>query len=447
MKTIFITSFHPHVSRNVLATEAFLRIRERRDVRIVLVVPAYKKEYFSERFGAANVIVEGVPLYQASRTRRGLFFKKLGVFLFDSRSARNRKRYDYYLNGNVLRYAASMAFGFLGHAYAFRALVRFFDLHLSPRGFFDPLLARYEPHAVFSADVQNENDVSLMQDARRAHIPVIAMVRSWDNLTLRILRIFPDRLIVGSRVLAEELAGFHGYPASRIAVTGNPHYDRYKTGPTTTRPLFVESFGLDPGKKLIVYAPVSDALIRVNDMDQYIMGMLGKLDASVLIRFPPEKGVRLVNFSKPANMSYDRPGQAFGEDEVGDREIRPEDDETLANELSFADVIITGPTSIALDGMFFDKPVIMADVYPTERNFWEKVWRYTDDHIRKIIATGGVVYADTTEKLLAGIDDALQHPSRQASGRARARALWFSHADGHAGERVAQELVSVLGLS
>lgn len=447
MRTIFITSFHPHISRNVLATSAFSLLKARGDVKIVLVVPAYKTQYFSERFGGVNVAVEGVQLYRASRTTRGLFFKKLAIFLFDSESARNRKRYDYYLQRKMFRYVASLALGVIGRSASVRGIARALDLWLSPKGFFDPLLDRHRPDAVFSTDVQNENDVSLMQDARRRGIPVIAMVRSWDNLTLRFLRIFPDRLIVGSQALARELGEYHGYPAERIAVTGNPHTDRYTKNPGMARVMFFDFFGLDPAKKLILYAPVSDALIRVNDMDQYIMEILGRLDANILVRFPPEKGVRLENFTKPDHMSYDVPGQAFGRGEVGDREIRPEDDENLANELFYADIVVTGPTSIALDAMLFDKPAIMADIYPTPRHFFEGVWRYRDDHIRKLVATGGVIYADTKEKLLDAIERALANPAREDAkkGRAAARALWFSHADGRAGERVARKLISFLG--
>ena len=446
MQTIFITSFHPHISRNVLATSAFSLLKARSDIKIVLVVPAYKAEYFRERFGGANVLVEGVALYRASRTLRGLFFKKLAIFLFDSESARNRKRYDYYLTGKVFRYSAAMILGALGHSALTRRAARALDLRLSPKGLFDELLARLRPDAVFSTDVQNENDVSLMQDARRRGIRVIAMARSWDNLTLRFLRVFPDRLIVGSEVLARELKEFHGYPSSRLAVTGNPHYDRYRQGPDMDRAAFPASFGLDPAKKLILYAPVSDALIRINDMDQYIMGILAGLSVNIMVRFPPEKGVRLENFAKPSHMAYDRPGQAFKENEVGDREIRPEDDAMLMRELSYADVVVTGPTSIALDAMFFDKPAIMADIYPTPRHFFEGVWRYRDNHIKKLAACGGVTYADTKEKLLDAIAAYLKNPASGSRGRAAARALWFSHADGRAGERLAHELISFLGL-
>jgi hypothetical protein len=96
--------------------------------------------------------------------------------------------------------------------------------------------------------------------------------------------------------------------------------------------------------------------------------------------------------------------------------------------------------------MYFDKPDIAVDFYPTPRGFWETVWRYTDDHIRKIIATGGVRHVKSPEELAAALAEYLKDPARDAAGRVAARALWFSHAEGHAGERIASELAACMDL-
>lgn len=443
MKTLFITSFHPMISRNILAS-GVLDILKKENIRIVLIVPDYKKEYFEKTFRGGNLIVEGVPLYQASKKKVGLFFKKLGVFLFDTKSARLRKRYDYYCSRKITPFAVSMILGFIGHSLLLRRFVRILDLTFSPKGFFRPLLIKYQPSLVFTTDVQNENDVSLMQDANNLGIKTVSMVRSWDNLSLRFLRVFPDKLLVGSAELLEEAIDLHGYPKEKITLIGNPHYDKYISGPTKSREDFFAMFGLPLDKKCILYAPVSDALIRVNDIDAYVMRLLGALPVSVLVRFPPEKKVTLLDFSKPANMFYDKPGVSFKESTQGDREIRPEDDENLRNALYHADIVITGPTSICLDAALVDKPVIAVNFYPKEKHFFETVWRYSDNHIQKMLATGGVFYADSKEKFSAAISEYLKNPSKDKEGRAQVRSLWFSHADGKAAARLAAELLSLV---
>ncbi len=446
MKTIFIASFHPHISRNILATDALRILKARKDLRIVVVAPDYKAEYFREKFGGGNVVIEGIKPYQASATARGLLLKKLAVFFFDTDTAVARKRYEYWCEGKYAYYLVSRIAGFVGRWGVVLRAVRAFDYHFSPKGFFARLCDRYQPDLIFSTDVQNENDVSLMQDARERGIPIAGMIRSWDNPTQRAVRMFPDMMLVGSDAVKEEVIYFCGYPDERIKVIGNPHYDRYRVGPSMTREKFFSQFGLDPSRRTILYAPVGDHLLKHNDVDEYVMTILAQTGEQVLVRFPPDEGVRLVNFVKPPQMGYDRPGRAFAQSKFSDREITPEDDQRLIDALFHCAMAITGPTSIPLDAALIDTPSVLVNLYPTPRGFCGAILGFWCSHIKKLISIGGVRYAQSKEELLAAIEDYFRNPGLDAPGRERMRSLWFSHADGHAGERLAGELLSLLGL-
>lgn len=441
-KTIFISSFQAHMSRNILSTDALTILQAREDVQIVILVPDYKRDYFERNFASPNTVIEGAPLYQASKTRAGLFFKRLGIFLFHTKTARAKRKYQYYCEGKYVYYAFGAAFGFLGRSFLVHSVVRALDYWFSPKNFFDDLFMRYAPDLVFATDVQNENDVALMHASRRWRVPLVGMVRSWDNPTQRTLRVFPDRLLVGSETLKEEAARIYRYPEARIGVTGNPHYDRYLKGPQESRKEFFRSFGLDPDKRLILYAPFGDMLIRHNDVDEYVMEILAGLGTQVLVRFPPDEKVHLPHFSKPSQMAYDIPGVGFKKNEFGDREISREDDQRLIDSLVYADVVISGPTSIPLDAALLDKPAIMAHLYPSPRGFCGSVYNFWFAHIEKFLATDGVAYATSKEELIGAITHFLENPEWHGRGRARIRAMWFSHADGHAGERLAEELLS-----
>jgi len=270
------------------------------------------------------------------------------------------------------------------------------------------------------------------------------MVRSWDNPTQRIIRVLPDKLLVGSKTLKEEVVRLYHYPEKKIAITGNPHYDRYLNGPSVSKEQFFTQFGFNPERRMILYAPLGDYLVRDNDVDQYIMEILGKLDAQILIRFPPDESVRLNNFVKPANMAYDQPGVAFKQNQYGDREISLTDDQRLIDELYYCDLAITGPTSICLDAALLDKPVIAVHFYPSARTFCQSVFNYWYSHIEKLLATGGVHYARSEEDFLKAIEEYLKNPKKDKEGRAKIRSLWFSHADGRASERLAKEILSFL---
>lgn len=441
MKTIFITSFHAHISRNILGTDVLSLLKADKNLRTVILAPDYKIDYFRTHFGAENILIEGIPLYQASKSWNGLLFKRLSFFLFDSQTRRLKKRYKYYHDRKLFYFVVSMTLGYLSHFSRLCNLARFFDLKFSSKDFFFPLIEKYQPSLVFGTDIQNENDVALLQAARFRKIPTIGMFRSWDNPTQSLLRIFPDKLLVGSDEVKRETIKLQHYPEEKIVVTGNPHYDRYLKGPSKTKKDFFAEFNLNPNRRLILYAPVGDKSVYYNDLDQFIMEILGTIDAQILVRFPPVETLTLKNFRKPDNMVFDRPGFAFTNEKYADREIRTADDERLINSICFSDLVVSGSASICLDAVFLDKPVISVNISPTERHFFRTLYGYQFDHIQKLLGTGGVRSATSREELLKAIGEYFHDPQLDAAGRAEIRSLWFSHADGDASGRLAREIL------
>jgi SAM-dependent methyltransferase len=46
MNTLFVTSFHPHISRNILGTEVLENFKKTANLQVVILTPFYKKDYF-----------------------------------------------------------------------------------------------------------------------------------------------------------------------------------------------------------------------------------------------------------------------------------------------------------------------------------------------------------------------------------------------------------------
>src|SRR3972149_6770340 len=59
--TVFITCFYNLVVRNILETGLFQKLRGRSDLKVILLVPEKKGDFFRKEFGGANVTVEEVP--------------------------------------------------------------------------------------------------------------------------------------------------------------------------------------------------------------------------------------------------------------------------------------------------------------------------------------------------------------------------------------------------
>lgn len=444
MKTIFITSFHAYISRNILATDFLSAFKSRDDLEIVILVPAYKRDYFIKNFGSRNIKIEGIDTGQASGHKIGLFFKRLGRYLFDNETGRTTRNYKFYRDRKIFNFLFALLMGKLGRSFSLRSCVRFFDYHLSPKGFFLDLLEEYKPALIFSTDVQNENDVSLMHDAKTKNIPVVAMVRSWDNPSKYTLRVFPKWLLVTSETLKEEVTAFYRFPEEKIFVVGFPHYGRYSKAPITKKAEFFAKLGLNPNKRLILFSPAGDDLIKYNDYDQNIMEILSGIDANILVRFPPDSFVKLTNFLKPANMVIDIPGFVFNKSEVHNREISRADDDRLIDSIYYSDIVITGPTSICLDSIFFDRPVIAPDFYPTKRNFYDTLYGYRYYHFLKLLRTGGVRYVKSRDAFLSAIEAYFKNPALDRDKRALVRSMWFSHGDGESGLLMAKKVISFL---
>lgn len=441
--TILISSFHVLISRNIIATGVPKRLA-REGYKVVITVPDYKRAYFEEHFGGEGIVVEGVDANAPTRMRRGRFFKRLAQNMLDTKTVELKQKQRRYFNRRWFSYLlfwlpARLAW----HVPGAIRIVRSVDYALAPSGPFEALLERYHPDLVFATDVQNENDVALLQAARRRGVRAIGMVRSWDNLTNYLLRIVPDILLVGTGLEQEEAVRCHGVPADRIKVVGIPHYDRYRMAPKESREKFLSSLGLDPSKKLVTFAPIGNLYLRNNDTDRYVMDTLAAMPgANVIVRFPPSDEVSHTDdFTPPPHVRLDRPGVEFKDGIARHREVSDDDDRRLMHELYHSDLVISGPSSIAVDAALFGKPVIAIDLYVSERPYWERVVCYDYVHIRYVRERGGMRTVRNGDELQEWTRRYLAEPGIDAEGRKRVREDLCGPADGRSVERIAALLI------
>lgn len=446
MKTIFITSFHLLISRNILATDILKTLRES-GAKIVIVVPSYKKEYFEKTFGGGNVIVEGVVQNISSRSKRGLVFKRLAHMMLNTDSIRIYQKYRMFL-GKPFAYRIFFKIAqIFGRSLLLLRCIRFLDFHFTPRGFYDDLFNRYKPNMVFATDVENENDIAFLMEAKRRGIKAIGMVRSWDNLTiLSLLRFFPDKLLVWNNVLKEEAIRYNGIPAETVEVVGIPQFDRYLTLEKPTKEEFYKKIGGDPKKKLILFTPVGDLYQKDNDTDRLTLDILKEIGENVIVRFPPGDTVsHLESFIKPETMYFDQPGVVYKADRFGDRDLSQSDNDMLINSLYHADIVVTGPSTIAIEAALFDKPIIMVNIHARQKNELEGLYSYKYNHIIRLLAKGGVRIANTADEFRTLVSEYLQDPAKDREGRYKIITEQCAGApDGHASKRLAKLLLSEL---
>lgn len=437
MKTIFITSFHVLISRNILAT-GILPLLANGSRRVVILCPKKKEEFFRKEFEKDGVIVEPIA---AKLNWRDFICRFLSLASLRTKTLWLKRRTE--MKGVGAVFSEIMPVSLMGW------LTRRLSPILTPKNRFQSLLEKYKPELIFSTDVQNEYDLSLIQDARKRGIKIIGMVRSWDNLATKgLLRIIPDVLLVNNEIVKREAMELHGVPAEKIQVVGLPHYDNYFQTPKLSRSELTEKLGLSAEKKFVLFAPVGDRYLTNNFVDKNVLILLDKIlpnDWEILVRLPPADSVKNLesgNFS--ARVKIYRPGRHLGN--IKNTELSVVDDEILIASIKYTDLLVVGPSTMVIDAAIFDKPVILIGFDGREnRPYLESIRRYYDyNHFQPIIGSGGAPLARNEEEFEKFVKVYLANPAIDRAGRRKIVELECQFTDGQSSQRVVKELEKFL---
>lgn len=442
--TVFIVVSKDVIRRNILDTAFWPTLRkENPDTTFVLFTEPGRADYYRERFGGEGVVIEE---YERERSRGFasliLFLMRSGIrsksTTFHRWHAYARKRAGFLptLGKELL----SLLFGrLMGYKQLLRALLATTRAPSTVQRFFDT----YQPGLVFVPSLLDADfDVVFGLEARRRKIPVVGMVRSWDNLNHHgLLAFVPDRFIFQNRWLLEAAQTFQGINTKKLKkdVVGLPHYDLYKD-PTPfikNKEEFFESMGLDPAKRLIL----------VGGAEYYYSEdvLPHRLEEAITQGFIAEP-VQILFRPHPASMytkeEYHLEGLTHVVLDSGSSRSFS-DTEAFINTLSYADVVINICSTLSIDAAAFGKPSIAIGYEEPKKNipYWQSVERLNDfDHQARLLKTRGTRVATSFEKLVADINAYLADPSLDAKERETIIEEFAAPFDGKAGERLGRLL-------
>jgi CDP-glycerol glycerophosphotransferase (TagB/SpsB family) len=273
------------------------------------------------------------------------------------------------------------------------------------------------------------------------------MVRSWDNTTTKgILRIIPEKIIVNSPLMKEELIKFHDCQSENVFVAGLPQFDSWLAGPKMAREKFFKQVGANPTKRLILFAPAGAIL---SDTDWQICQILkeaiqnGQLPSNIqfLVRNHPHHPADLSKFNDDPSFIIENPGEKSGvkNDRTG-ADLSPDDNAHLMHSIYFSDLVMYIATSLSLDATVFDKPQIVISFDGWERRpYIRSVRRYhEEDNMRSLIALGGTKVAKSKEELITAINQYLKNPGLDRDGRQKIVKRQMYKIDGLAGRRIGE---------
>lgn len=483
MKTVLVSLPFHFAVRNVLYTPLVHAMASRQDVRWVLVTPRAGDGEAVAKLGYSNVIhdfqadapesasrpsyrpgeIAGSPRRQRWRTKFHNWDKE---YLFDSLCYRFHHLNDLAVlrirermspaQQELERVYSNFVRPALGRPLAnsramYRMLFRLRHAGWMPSEitWTEHLFRRYEPDLLVHTRAQWRTGLPFTTAARRRGIPIVSVIQSWDQPTTKgFIPPGANVYVVGSRQMAEELPRYHAVDPRRVENCGHTYADNYKApGYIEERGEFMWRMGLNPAARMIVLC-TNLATMKAHEIDiarrmakLVVDGAYG-LDALLYIRAHPQDTKWKEDFGSFAaeGRVVVRSASGFGyvRKDAGDEVEGEQDMRDLANLLAHASVVVNTRSSITLDAVAVDTPVICL-AFDGDRTCpaTDSVRvRYDFEFFRPLVDCGATWLVESYEALDAAIKGYMADRSLHAAGRAKARQDHFEPFDGRASERL-----------
>ncbi len=300
----------------------------------------------------------------------------------------------------------------------------------------------------------------LAREAAALCIPVAAAITNYDNLTSRGFRgLMPDLLAVWSREMAREAREYHHVPARRIQITGPIQFDRYFTRLRMSREEFLLTKGLDPSRKTILFAgsrnvfhdyhfyqlvkdqqlPPCNIIFRPYPVAPAIAATSAWHALRALISTLPS-----IYLSDPLVESSDTLSAETVQSACPDA---AEETDTLHYLLRYSDVLINFFSTISLEALICDLPVIHVayDEYASGLRAGHLLkFRLRHDLNKRKVQHESTRIAKSPKELLRFIDMYLQDRSLDQEKRKEYALFECEYLDGKASERFVSALESLI---
>lgn len=457
MKTIFMPISSRQQARNILRTDIFKALSSNRNIRLVVFVPDFKLDEYKKEFQGDNLIIEGIKELPKFISLLDSFFGRLSLFYIDTPTGRFlRKQWLLFERKNVFRYLLSMFFLFLfGNLKFLRQMSRFLDYFLVKDKRFADFFEKYRPELVFLPNIISKIDHSFLRQAKKRKILTIGMINAWDNITLSKypFRILSEKLVVFNEIIKKEAIKYLDMKEKNIFISGMPHFDHYVNSQRCTRGEFCKRLGIDPSKRIILFASIGSTL---NPTEWQVLSFLDKAiqekklpdDIVIIFRQHPTEKTKMGNVETSEHIVIDDSKTIVSKEGRDYSEILKSDMDHLADSIFHSDVTINTCSTMSIDASVFDKPVINIAFDGWEKfPFHKSVARfYTKNHTHylPVIKSGGVRIAHSFEELVSLIKLYLENPKLDSEGRKRIVDEQCWRLDGNSGKRIGGFILSLV---
>ncbi len=325
---------------------------------------------------------------------------------------------------------------------------------LRPTREFDRLFAELRPDLVFNGShIHGMAGELPLRVAHRMGIPTAGFIFSWDNLTSRSRIFVPyDDYLVWHQGMERQLRSIYPHvPAERVHVTGTPQFDFHlRPELELSRAELAELVGIDPARPYVLYTTGIDNHFYQEHLHvETVIRLLAELPLEPRPQLVVRTYVKGTSAEMLAIGERGLPGVVFPPVlwEPRWQTPLPEDLRIYSNLLRHAAMGINAASTVSLELILFDKPVINLDFDPPGSGLpWCLGYsRHIHlDHYWPVAESGAVMVARSVDDVRAMLHRGLTAPAADQAARRRFLAETFGPTlDGRSGERVAATLLAL----
>jgi CDP-glycerol glycerophosphotransferase (TagB/SpsB family) len=320
------------------------------------------------------------------------------------------------------------------------------------------LLAEIGPSAIISTRPMDDMEATLLNAARTLKIKRVFYILSWDNITSK--GIFPEKAdfyLTWGSIMNQEIMEYYRAKPEIIQSCGVTHFDVHievKNNPQFKK--YLIHLKLNPEKPYLFFtmsAPYfcPDEILIVENLAELINANYFGQEMQLVIR-PHIQNVQgniadatwLPRLEKMQSqrVKLDKPETEHSELTWS---MKTEDMLKLSNLIAGANICLNSGSTISIEAVIHDKPVIITAFDINEYTKWKSVRRLENFiHLRKFYDFGGVSLVHKLEDLKKEIQAYLNDPTRKKEERKKAALAECYKLDGRATERVAEGIINVV---
>lgn len=315
------------------------------------------------------------------------------------------------------------------------------------------LLDSHKTNLLFFTHQRPPFVATIVYAAQKLHIPTATFIFSWDNLASkgRMAASFDHHLVWSDLMKTELLEFYKNISVDQVAVVGTPQFEPYVLDPhDLNQEWFYDYFRIKRNQKIICYS-CADASIGPND--PLVIETIAEAikderikNAQLLVRTSPaedESRFQAIKERFP-EIHWNHPQWQLTREnhpEPWSQRI-PEASEIaqLKAVLQFSDLNINMCSTMSLDFMIFDKPVINT-VFGNEKNGFYNDQRFLEyTHYKRVVESGAVSIAKNETQLIDQINFSLENPNARLENQRDLVKLQISKPLEGTSERIAQVL-------